>query len=90
MPVTEACQFSNITATGLVRTGPGQLLGLIVASTSAGTLKLWDNTAGSGAVIVNTFTPFAATFYPIPACFSNGLFVTVGGTLDCTLFYNPT
>lgn len=39
-------------------------------------------------LLVNTFTPVAATFYKIPAVLNNGLYVVVGGTVDCTVFYN--
>lgn len=88
-PVTESCQHVNLSASANVKNGPGQLLGIFVASTSAGTLKLWDSTTAAGTVIVNTFTPLAATFYPIPACFVNGLFVTITGTIDYTVFWAP-
>jgi hypothetical protein len=38
---------------------------------------------------VNTFTPAGATFYTIPARFGTSLIVTVGGTVDCTVFWSP-
>jgi len=76
----------NISSTGAVKNGTGKLMGVFCASSTSGTLKLWDNTAGSGTVIVNTFNLTAATFYEIPASFANGLYATVGGTADITLF----
>lgn len=76
----------NLSASGQVLSASGQLLGVFCASSSSGTLKLWDNTAGSGAVVVNTFSLTAGTFYPIPASLANGLYAELGGTADITLF----
>jgi hypothetical protein len=88
-PVVESAGYTNMSASALVRTGAGQLLGIFVASSSAGTVKLWDNTSAATTVIVNTFSATAATFYPIPVNFKNGLYVTIGGTADITVIWNP-
>ena len=85
--VSEACSFENISASTLIYTGTGKMLGIFVASTSSGTIKVWDSTAASGTVVVNTFTPIAGTFYPIPANFTTGIYVTIAGTCDCTVFF---
>ena len=90
-PVVESGNYNNISTSTLIRTGAGQLLGIFVASASATpTIKVWDNTSAATTVIVNTFTPVAGTFYPIPANFSTGLYVTIGGTVDCTVFWLNT
>jgi len=65
----------------------GDLCGIFVASSSSGTIKLWNNTAGSGAVLVNTFSAVAATWYPLPFNFSAGLYITVGGTIDYSVSF---
>lgn len=83
---TEAGQYKNASAAGLLVSGPGKLLGVFVNSTSSGTLKLWDNTAGSGNVIINTAL-LPVGFHRIPARFNVGVFGTVGGTLDFTVIY---
>ena len=84
-PVTESQNFKNITATTTLYTGAGGLLGIFVASASSSpTIKVQD---GSNT-LVNTFTPVAATFYPMPGCFSTSLVVTIGGTVDCTVFWS--
>jgi hypothetical protein len=71
-----------------VKIGPGKLTGIFVATISSPTLKLWDETSATGAVIVNTFVPVAATYYPFPDIeFTNGLFFDMGGTLDATVFF---
>lgn len=85
---------TRLTASGIVRSGTGQLLGIMVNSHSAGTLVLYDNTAGSGEIIFNTIT-FAAgsgIWFPMPfgLNFTNGLYATIGGTADITFIWgNP-
>lgn len=75
----------NITATNATLTSGGNLAGIFVASASATpTIKVAD----TGGTIVNTFTPVGATWYRIPSEWTGTLTVTIGGTVDCTLFYN--
>ena len=82
--VSESQKYKNITATTTVYTGTGGLLGIFVASASSTpTIKVSD---GAGT-LVNTFTPVAATFYPMPGRFNTSLVVTIGGTVDCTVFW---
>ena len=84
-PVTEAQNFKNITSTTTVWTGQGAILGIFVASgSSTPTIKVADN----ATTIVNTFTPLAGTYYPIPARFGTSLVVTISGTVDCTVFWS--
>lgn len=88
-PVIGATAYTNLSASALVKTGDGDLIGLFVASASSSpTIKLWDNTSGATTVLVNTFTPTAATWFPIPGRFKTGLYVTISGTVDCTVFYD--
>lgn len=88
--VVESVQYNNITASTLIRTGATNLIGIFVASASATpTIKVWDNTSAATTVVVNTFTPQAGVFYPIPASCVTGLYVTIGGTVDCTVFSSP-
>jgi hypothetical protein len=70
-----------------VKASAGRLTGIFVASSTSGTIKLWDNTAASGTVLVNTFSATAATWYPLPFAFGTGLYITVGGTIDYTVSY---
>jgi len=88
--VVEAGTPTNITATALIHDGPAGLLGIWVSSASATpTIKVWNNTAASGGVIANTFIPVGGTFYPIPFYCSKGIFVTISGTVDCTVSHKP-
>jgi hypothetical protein len=85
LPVTQSQNYTNLTATATVKTGTGGMFGIFVASASnTPTIKVSD---GAGTV-VNTFTPAGATFYTIPANFSTSLVVTIGGTVDCTVFWS--
>ena len=87
--VSEAGNYTNLTADTLVYSGKGQLLGIFCASASASpTIKVWDQTSAAAPILVNTFTPVAGVFYPIPATFGTGLYVDIGGTLDITVFWN--
>lgn len=83
-PVTESQNYRNITSTTTIWTGSGGLLGIFVASASSTpTITVSD---GSGAMI-GQFTPVAATFYPLPGRFNTSLVVTIGGTVNATVFW---
>jgi hypothetical protein len=84
-PVAEVGAYKNITATGVVTTGPCQLLGFYVNSTTVGTLVLRDGGA-SGTVMCGTITP-AVGYHPFPANVGTSLHATEGGTLDVTFFF---
>lgn len=86
----EATTYVNLTASALVRTGAGILVGMYVNSTSSGTIKLWDNTSAATTVINNTITP-AIGYHPLGnTAFATGLYATIASTLDVTLYYIPT
>lgn len=84
-----ANKYSNISAsTNGVKGGPGVLVGMYVNSTSAGTIKIYDNaSAQSGTVINNTITPAIGNHWLGNCAFQNGLSVTITGTLDVTLYF---
>lgn len=86
-PMVETGSYKNLSgaATTTIRTGSGKLLGVFVASTTSGTLKFLD---GVGT-IVNTFTPAAATWYPLPFDFGTSLIVTSANTIDFTVSWLP-
>ena len=77
--------------TGLIKSGPGILKGIVVNSHSSGTVKIYDSTSATGIVIMNTFSfPTGSGVYNFAdgINFKNGLHIVVGGTLDCTVIYN--
>jgi hypothetical protein len=81
-------KFKNLTASSLVHTGFGRLVGMYVNSTTSGTIKFYDNTAASGTVINNTITPAVGYHNLGEAAFSTGLYASIGGTLDVTLYFD--
>lgn len=81
--------YANLSASGLVKTGAGVVLGIVINSQSSGTVKLWDNTSAATTTICNTITLATTDRYiPIGAKFTTGLFVTIGGTADVTVIYD--
>lgn len=86
----DATKYLNGTASQAVKSSKGTFYGVIVNSHTSGTLKFWDNTTGSGTVLLNTYTfPAGSGMYLIPrgVSFNTGLFATVGGTIDYTILY---
>ena len=85
-PVAEVGAFKNMTATGDVTTGPCQLLGFYVNSTSSGTVVLKDGGSG-GTALGGTITP-AIGFHRYPATVGTSLHATIAGSaLDVTFFF---
>jgi hypothetical protein len=86
----DGVKYLNGTTSQAVKSGSGTFYGIIVNSHTSGTLKFWDNTAGSGTVLMNTFTfPAGSGMYTFPKgiSFYTGLFATVGNTIDYTILY---
>lgn len=79
--------YVNLSASGVVLTGAGRLRGMYVNSTNAGTVKIYDNTAGSGTVVNNTITPAVGYHELGNAAVGTGVYATIGGTaLDVTFY----
>ena len=86
---------TDISASASIKSGAGQCTGFIVnSSTNTATLKLWDNTAGSGTVLLGTMTfttQTAPVIYTFPCAmkFATGLYATIAvAALDVTLLWN--
>ena len=81
----------NLTASGVVSAVPCLLTGAFVNSFSSGTTKLYDNaSAASGTVLNNTITWPAVGYYPLGVPLTaNGVYATIGGTLDITFYIIP-
>ena len=86
--------WTNLSASGQIHTGEGELQGVIINSHSSGTLKIWDSLTASGTVMFNTmtFSAVATTgerFIPFfGARFLKGAYATIGGTADLTFIWN--
>lgn len=70
-----------------IKVGQGILHGMYVNSTSSGTIKIYDAATQTGTVLNNTITPAVGYHDLGDVAFSTGLSVTIGGTLDVTLYY---
>jgi hypothetical protein len=88
--VAEAGNFTRATASAQIMSQSCSLMGIFVAAASATpTIQVWDSLSASGRICINTFTPAPSTFYPMPAAMGTGIFITISGTVDCTVFYTP-
>ena len=81
--------YKQISATGNVSAYPCKVVGIFVSAASGTpTITVYDSaTTTTTAKVVDTFTPVAATWYPIPASTSAGLYVVIGGTVSATVIY---
>lgn len=85
LPVAPCGSALNVTATGNVTQGSCQMLGFFVNSTSSGTL-VFRAGGSAGRVLNGAITPAAGAFYWFPAVIDGALHLTVGGTIDITVF----
>ena len=81
--------YKQISAPGNVSAYPAKIVGIFVsAASSTPTITVYDSaTTTTTDKVVYTFTPVAATWYPIPASTSAGLYVVIGGTVSATVIY---
>ena len=88
-----APKFNNVSgagATTAVKTSFGSLIGVTINGvTTAGTITIYDNTAGSGTTIATIASAAVAQgqFYPYPADFNTGLTVVHTNTMNFTVTY---
>src|SRR5260221_12111307 len=82
--------YTAISSTTNVLKGKGRLAGIFVSSASGGpTITGYDEAAGGTTTkIVDTFTPLAATWYPLPFAFGAGCNVGVGGAGFLSVAYS--
>lgn len=90
-PAAPAYSYKQITASGNVCANDGILGGIFVSAASATpTITVYDDPAtGTSTKIVDTFTPVAGTWYPLPFAFSKGINVVISGTVSATVGYIP-
>lgn len=88
-PAAPAYTYKQVTASGNVCANDGILGGIFVSAASATpTITVYDDAAtGTSTKIVDTFTPTAGQWYPLPFGFSKGLYVVISGTVSATVGY---
>jgi hypothetical protein len=76
----------QFTASRNVNAIPGQtLIGIVVSSSTAGTIAVYDSNGTSTAVkLVDTITPVAGIFLPLYLAAAQGHYIVVGGTISAT------
>ncbi|MBP7662287.1 MAG: hypothetical protein KA770_00260 [Shewanella sp.] len=80
-------KYTNLSASAQIAVGQVRLGGIFCASSTSGTVKVWDSTAASGDICVNTFAVTAGTYYPIPALLKTGCYITIANTADITVMW---
>ena len=81
--------YTVVSATTQVTTRPAVLLGILVATTSAGTFTVYDSAAATTTTpVTGTITPAAATWLPLNACLTNGIYIVTSGTITLTAVYS--
>lgn len=83
-------KYTNITADALIASGPGQVIAIVVASHSSGTISLADALTNTTPLIFNTYT-YATGSQVIPLYgmrFTTGLYANVTNTQDITIIWN--
>lgn len=83
--------YKQMSASGQVKVGMGKLFGVVISSTSSGTLTIYDTHNGdtNDPKIVDTWTPSAGQVMSFPdgIQFNNGLYCAEGNTLVWTIVY---
>lgn len=85
--------YKQLSATAQVKDQLGKFIGLVISSTSSGTLKVYDsapNVGTSGTVMINTLTPAAGSTYyfgPNGMQFNEGLYIVAANTIEFTVIY---
>ena len=80
-----------VTANTAVSAVPSVVNAIIVSSHTSGTLKLWDSTAASGTVAMDTYTYASGSqvIYLGGLKFNTGIFADLGGTTQkITIIWN--
>ena len=96
LPVDTSPGYVNISASALIKTGPGRFYGFIVNSCAAtATIKFWDQTSAAVPVLLNTITFTLAVSQgpcfcvsPVGIAFTNGLYCTIAvADMDVTILF---
>ena len=79
--------YKNVTGSGNVSAKPCAIIGILVNSTSSGTITLYDDPAtGTATAITGTITP-SVGFLPINIETTSGLNIVIGATINITVVY---
>lgn len=77
----------NSATTTVVKSGSGYLKSVTVNTTAAGTITIYDNTAGSGAVVAVLATSVAPQTFHYDITFTTGLTIVTAAASDITVSF---
>lgn len=86
---TVATTATNLSGSGAIAPDGGfRIVGIFVSTSASLTLKLWDNPAAAGTVLLATTAAITApAYYPVRVSGANGGFCTFGGTGTITIYW---
>jgi hypothetical protein len=83
--------YAAISSTSQIKVGAGKLIGLVVSSTSSGTITFYDTEDSNtdDPVIIATLTPAAGSSFVVPSglYFNKGLYAVIANTLAVTIIF---
>lgn len=78
----------SVSADTTIKTGPGVVARVIVTASAAGVIRLYDNTAASGTVVLDQMSVVAGQEIELFVEFDTGLFFDlVSGTATVTVIF---
>lgn len=80
----------QISASAQISNTSGVLVGIFISSATGGTIKAWDSLTAAGTVLFDTTAAATLTsplYVPCNMGFGTGLFITLGGTINCSVVY---
>lgn len=83
--------YRNITSasTTVVKSGGGVLQRIVINTTAAATITVYDNTAGSGTTIATiAASPVIGSVFNFDVAFNTGLTVVTAGASNITVVYS--
>lgn len=90
MMTLEANNITRITTatTTTVLSGAGSLNGIFIGTTAAGTITVYDNTAGSGTIIAVFKASMPEGYYRLPVTVATGITIVTAAASDISVFFD--
>jgi hypothetical protein len=87
--VTAVGGYRQLSASANIAVGARDILGIFVSAASGSpSITVYDDSGtGTTTKVIDTFTPVAATWYPMPFSVDNGINIVIGGTVSATVSY---
>lgn len=79
--------YIETAATTLVKTGAGNLKGILIGETAAGAITVYDGLTAAGTVKMVLKASVAEGYYPMPLHFSTGLTIVTAGASKILVSY---